>query len=106
MRPRVANKPAYFSTLRLNVWYWVLLFVFAVFVIRLFYLQIIQHDRYSLAAHQGQYKEYLIPADRGVIEVHDGENVVPIVLNEDVYTLFADPKYIKDPKSAADSVAR
>lgn len=106
MQPKAANTSVYFNPLRLNVWYWVLLFVFAVFVIRLFYLQIIRHDYYRLAAHQGQYKEYEIPADRGVIEAHDGDSVVPIVLNEDVYTLFADPKYISDPRGAAAAVAR
>jgi stage V sporulation protein D (sporulation-specific penicillin-binding protein) len=108
MRPKAsqARVPIYLNSFRLNVWYGVLLLVFALFVVRLFYLQIIQHNHYSLVAHQGQYKEYEIPADRGIIEAHDGGNVVPIVLNEEVYTLFADPKYIKDPKSAADSVAR
>ncbi len=108
MRPKASQSraPIYFSSSRLNIWYGVLLLVFTLFVVRLFYLQIIQHDRYSLAAHQGQYKEYEIPADRGIIEAHDGSNVVPIVLNEEVYTLFADPKYIKDPKSTADAVAR
>lgn len=108
MRPKASQAPApvYFSSSRLSIWYGVLLLIFALFIVRLFYLQIIQHDRYSLAAHQGQYKEYEIPADRGIIEAHDGSNVVPIVLNEEVYTLFADPKYIKDPKSTADAVAR
>lgn len=108
MRPKAsqAQTPVYFSSSRLNIWYGILLLVFALFIVRLFYLQIIQHDHYSLAAHQGQYKEYEIPANRGIIEAHDGGNVVPIVLNEDTYTLFADPKYIKDPKSAADAVAR
>lgn len=108
MRPKAsqASAPVYFSSFRLNIWYVALLLVFALFVVRLFYLQIIQHDRYSQAAHQGQYKEYEIPAKRGIIMAHDGGNVVPIVLNEDVYTLFADPKYIKDPRSAADAVAR
>lgn len=106
MRPTAANKPTYFSIIRLNTWYGVLLLIFALFVVRLFYLQVIQHERYSTAAHQGQYKEYEIPAARGIIEARDGNSVVPIVLNEEVYTLFADPKYVKDPKSAADSVAR
>lgn len=108
MRPKAsqASVPVYFNSSRLNIWYGVLLLVFGLFVIRLFYLQVIQYDHYSLVAHQGQYKEYEIPADRGIIEAHDGGNVVPIVLNEEVYTLFADPKYIKDPKSTADAVAR
>lgn len=75
------------------------------FVVRLFYLQVIRHDYYRSAALTGQFKEYEIPAERGVIAAYDGNQVVPIVLNEDVFTAFADPKYIKDPKSAADAVA-
>jgi cell division protein FtsI/penicillin-binding protein 2 len=108
MRPKDyrASKPVYFSSIRLNTWYGVLLLIFALFVVRLFYLQVIMHDHYSVAAHAGQFKEYQIPADRGVIEAHDGGSIVPIVLNEEVYTLFADPKYIKDPKTASESVAK
>jgi cell division protein FtsI (penicillin-binding protein 3) len=74
--------------------------------VRLFYLQIIRHDYYRKAAYQGQYKEYEIPAERGVIEAHDGDRVVPIVLNEKKYTLFADPKYIKEPREVADEVQK
>lgn len=107
MRPKAADATTtYFNPARINVWYGVLLLVFAVFLVRLFYLQVIRHDHYNHAAYLGQYKEYEIPADRGIIEAHDGNNVVPIVLNEEVYTLFADPKYVKDPKKAADDIAR
>lgn len=96
----------YFNASRLNIWYGLILLVFALFLVRLFYLQVIQHNHYRVLAHQGQYKEYEIPADRGIIEAHDGNSVVPIVLNESVYTLFADPKYVKDPKKTADELAR
>lgn len=109
MRPRnsgESSSSSYFDLLRLNIWYWAILLVFSLFVVRLFYLQIIRHDYYSNSARAGQYKEYEIPANRGIIEAHDGSNVVPIVLNEQVYTLFADPKYVKDPKATADAVAR
>jgi cell division protein FtsI/penicillin-binding protein 2 len=91
---------------RIRVWYAFLLLLSAVFIIRLFYLQVIRHDYYQNAALEGQLKEYEIPAARGVIEVHSGDTVVPIVLNETRYTLFADPVYVKDPKRAADAVAR
>lgn len=106
MRPQAADKSVYFSNLRLKAWYGLLVIIFVVFLLRLFYLQVIQHDRYSNAAYQGQYKEYQIPADRGVIEAHDGDSVVPIVLNEKVYTLFADPKFVKDPGNAAQAIAK
>jgi len=89
---------------RIRFWYAFLLVITAVFVIRLFYLQVIRHDYYQSAALQGQLKEYEIPAKRGIIEAHNGSGVVPIVLNETKYTLFADPKYIKDAKAASEAV--
>lgn len=68
---------------------------------RLFYLQVIKHDYYKAAAFGDQYKEYQIPASRGVIKAYDGEKVVPIVLSDELYTVYADPELIKDvPKSA------
>lgn len=106
MRPQAADKSVYFNNFRLKAWYGLLIIIFVVFMLRLFYLQVIQHDRYSNAAYLGQYKEYQVPADRGVIEAHDGDNVVPIVLNEEVYTLFADPKFVKNPAEAAQSITK
>ncbi len=91
---------------RVRIWYAALIVVVAVFGIRLFYLQVIRHDFYKKSALQGQFKEYEIRADRGVIEAYDGDNVVPIVLNETRYTLFADPKYVKDARKVADEIER
>lgn len=91
---------------RVRLWYAVLIGIVLIFGIRLFYLQIIQHEYYKQAALKGQLKEYEIPADRGVIEARDGDQIVPLVLNEKRYTLFADPKFIKDPRSVADAVQR
>lgn len=91
---------------RIRLWYALLLFVMAIFLVRLFYLQIIKHDFYKKAALAGQFKEYEIQPTRGVIEAHNGESLLPIVLNEKRYTLFADPKFIKDPGKAAISVQK
>lgn len=91
---------------RIRLWYVLLLLVLGIFGVRLFYLQIIRHDYYKKSALQGQLKQYEILADRGLIEAHDNEQVVPIVLNEKRYTLFADPKYIKDPESAAAKIQK
>src|SRR5690606_8581604 len=54
----------------------------------------------------GQFKEYEIPATRGIIEAHNGDQVVPIVLNEPKYTVFADPKHVDDAAKAAEAVAQ
>ena len=94
------------SNTRLDLFYGVVVLVFAIFIVRLFYIQVIQHKYYAQAAQNGQYKEYEIPAERGIITAHDGDTSVPIVLNEDTYTVFADPKYIKDPKKTAEDVAK
>lgn len=91
---------------RVRIWYAVLVGIILIFGVRLFYLQILQHDYYKKAALKGQLKEYEIPAERGVIEAHDGDQVVPLVLNEKKYTLFADPKFIKDPASTALAVQK
>ena len=94
------------STRRINLWYVLLCVVMATFLVRLFYLQVIKHDYYKKAALASQLKEYIIPAERGVIEAHEGDKILPLVLNETLYTLFADPKYIKDADGAAKQVQK
>lgn len=106
MRPRATNSSVSLSIPRFRFWYGLILVVFAIFVLRLFYLQVIRHDYYHSAALKGQFKEYEIPAERGVIVAHDGDQLVPIVLNEEVFTAFADPKYIKDSKKASEEIAK
>ncbi len=89
---------------RIRVWYGLLLLICGLFIIRLFYLQIIKHDYYQSAALSKQLKQYEIPAERGVIEVQSGNARVPLVLNETRFTLVADPKAIKDVGKVADEV--
>ncbi len=86
---------------RIRLWYGFLIAIIAIFLVRAFYLQVIRHDYYKNTALSGQFKEYQVPAKRGVIEAHSGDEVVPIVLNETKYTLFADPVYVKDKADAA-----
>ncbi len=89
---------------RIRVWHAALLFISAIFIIRLFYLQVIRHDYYQKTALSDQLKQYQIPAERGEIAAHSGNQLAPLVLNETLYTLFADPKYIEDPWQAAHKV--
>ncbi len=73
----------------------------AIFIVRLFYLQVIRHDYYAKAALDLQLKEYQIPAERGVILAHNGSDKTPLVLNETLYTLFADPVYVTEHEKRA-----
>ena len=102
MRPEVRQV---FSTIqRIRTWYALILLLGGLFTIRLFYLQVIRHDYYQKSANFSQLKQYEIPASRGVIEAKSGDKTVPLVLNETLYTLFADPQYVKDPADAASKI--
>lgn len=98
MRPQGISKPAkrnFSANRRIMIWYAALLLVVMIFIARLFYLQIIRHDYYHAQALADQLKEYKIAAPRGTISAHDGNSIVPIVLNETRYTLYADPVFAK-----------
>lgn len=84
------------SVKRVHVLYALMIVVFALFAVRLFYLQIIKHNYYRTEAQSDQYKEYEIPASRGIIKAYDGDRVVPIVLNQQLFTVYADPQMVKD----------
>ncbi len=77
----------------------------AIFGIRLFYVQVIHYGHYKNAALSDQLKQYQIPATRGIIEAHDGDQVLPIVLNQQLFTLYADPTFIKKPDDTAAKIA-
>src|SRR5690606_31979559 len=72
----------------------IVLAIATVFVLRLFYLQVIQHDHYVALAQVEQVKKERLPATRGEIYALNGENPVKMVLNETVYTVFVDPAVI------------
>lgn len=99
------SKPLQISAnTRIKVWYWLLLAVISFFVIRLFYLQVIRYDYYSTQAYDTQLKEYEISPDRGVIEIQNGDSTIPIVLNQTLFTLYADPVYVENPGDAATKI--
>lgn len=91
---------------RVRIWYGLLVAVLVIFGLRLFYVQVIRYGHYKTAALSDQLKQYQIPATRGIIEAHDAGSVVPIVLNQQLYTLFADPTLVKQPQKEAAAVAQ
>ncbi len=90
---------------RIRLWYGLLVAVIVIFGGRLFYVQVIRYDHYKTAALSDQLKQYQIPAARGTIEAHDGNSTVPIVLNQQLYTLYADPVYVKNVDQSAAKIA-
>lgn len=82
---------------RSQLFRWFLLVIMGLFVIRLFYLQIIQHDIYVGLADQEQLKRLVIPAKRGEIYALSNGSPVPLVKNQTVYTVFVDPSEVTKP---------
>ena len=74
----------------------VILFIAAIFVARLFYLQVIRHDYYVELAASEQQSRFTIPASRGLIYAKSGENTIPLAMNQTVYTVFADPQIVTE----------
>lgn len=93
------------SLIRLRIFYACIIVTFGVFVVRLFYLQIIHHDTYIKAARSDQLREYEVDADRGTIYAELGGKTVPLVLNTKLNTIYADPVLIKQPGTVAAKLA-
>ncbi|MCA9339118.1 penicillin-binding protein 2 [Candidatus Saccharibacteria bacterium] len=84
-----------------------LLAVMAIFVLQLFYLQIIRHGYYEDLAEKEHLAKFDVPAKRGKIYAREGENtIIPLVLNQPVYTAFGDPQEIKDKQKVIAAVQR
>lgn len=78
-----------------------IMFTFAVVIVRLFWLQIINAEKYKSLANKEQMKQYEIPAQRGQIFAMNGDKkITKLVMNETVYTLFVDPQEYKKNQEA------
>src|SRR5690606_16811160 len=94
-------------TNRVRFLYAALAIIGGVFMVRLFHLQVMLGDSYAVSALSEQQKKYEIPAERGRIYVREGnEGKVPLVLNQTLFTLYADPRYVDDPQSTAQAIAK
>lgn len=82
----------------------IVLALMACFVVRLFYLQIISHGYYVSLANNEQVKRLTIHAKRGEIYALANGVPVPLVMNQTVYTVFADPGTVTDPDKVVDVI--
>lgn len=76
-----------------------ILALMAIFVVRLFYIQIVRHDYYVTQADSEQMKQFTLHAKRGEIYALDGDSPAKLVMNETVYTVWADPKTVQDKQA-------
>ncbi len=83
------------------------IFLFAgVIILKLIFIQGIQHSLYeALASGQHELYQELIP-DRGVIYVHDmkDETLVPVATNRNLSFIYADPRLVEEPDDTAEAL--
>ena len=65
-----------------------------VILLKLFQIQILQHDFYVAKAAAEHTSLYDIVAKRGEIYMMDGSEPVPVVLNTTVFSVIVDPQTI------------
>ena len=63
----------------------------AIITVRLFAIQIIEHDNWVAKANEQHTMLETITARRGEIYMMDGKDVVPVVLNQTTYQVIIDP---------------
>jgi cell division protein FtsI (penicillin-binding protein 3) len=74
-----------------------LLVMLVFFGVKLYYLQVIKHDYYVAEARKLQVSKEMILPKRGEIYGEDRGQPVPLVTNEAVYTVIADPHNVTHP---------
>ena len=76
-------------------------------IAKLIYVQVFKHQSFIDMANAQQSRKFIIPARRGEIFVQDGNNeLYPIALNQQLYLMAADPKYINNPDEAIDKLSK
>lgn len=78
----------------------------AVIAVKLFVLQVIDHDFYrALASGQHEILRELVP-ERGTVYMHDykDETIVPVATNQLLAFVYADPRQIKNPDDTAEAI--
>ena len=95
------------TDMRMEIFRFALVAFAGVIVLKLFVLQVLQHDFYSaLASGQHELFEELIP-ERGNIFLHNykDETLIPVATNQELAFVYADPRLIVDADDTAEALA-
>ncbi|MCR4314351.1 MAG: penicillin-binding protein 2 [Candidatus Uhrbacteria bacterium] len=94
------------TDIRLEVFRYVIVVFAGVIVLKLFFIQIFQHNFYeALASGQHELFQELIP-ERGEIYLHDfkDETLVPVAVNQQLAFVWADPREIEEADDTAEAL--
>ena len=89
---------------RIGLLTWITAMILAVIIVRLFYVQVVQHDHYVRQADSEQIKKFTLNATRGEIYAMDNNTPTILVMNETVYTVWVDPTLVTDRQKVIDTL--
>ncbi len=84
-------QPTESPTRRVKILKNAMLFLFAVILVRLFFMQVIEHDAWMAKADAKHTLLETIVAERGEIYMMDDNEAVPVALNQTTYQIVIDP---------------
>lgn len=81
-------------------------FVGILLIVRLYFIQVISHDKWVAIAENQHNAFQELSADRGEIYIHDGEDRYPLAVNREYQMLYASPKDVIEKDRAAVELSR
>jgi len=76
---------------------------FGALALRLIWVQVVEHPKWSHRAAQQEFTQVTIPAERGAIFDRNGRR---LATSRDVWSVWADPKFVEDAGATAGALAR
>jgi cell division protein FtsI/penicillin-binding protein 2 len=92
---RIAGKkkqPFTESVLRERLLTFIILFAGAALIVRLFFVQVLSHERWAAAAEDQHNAFQPLSAERGGIFMHDADHLYPLAINREFPTLYVVPR--------------
>lgn len=74
----------------------IVFFAGAALLVRLFFVQVVQHERWTALAQGQHIASAELAADRGEVFIHDGENRYPVAINREYPTVYVVPRDVAD----------
>ncbi len=106
MKKKAPTIGAHSPVTRVHFLLFVILLVGLTVIARLFFLQVLSHDKW-VALAEGQHNATLeLSADRGEIAMHDGENQYPLAVNREYSTVYVIPKDVVEKDTVAVELSR
>ena len=104
----LATNPSSSSHRRIKILKYIVLASFAIIAVRLFFIQIVEHDYWTARADEEHTMLETISAKRGEVYMMDHDEPVAIVLNQTSYQVVIDPTVTKkdEIKTALETYAK